>query len=74
MKRKCLLINAAISGDGNVIYREAEMIIKYKDLTIEIQRMWNVKVKAIPIIIVSTGTISKSLKTIPEQHNGKARN
>ena len=28
--------------------------------TIEIQRMWNVKTKVIPVIIGATGTISKS--------------
>ena len=33
----------AISGDRNVIKKEAEKILKYKDLTIEIQRMWKVK-------------------------------
>jgi hypothetical protein len=26
-----------------VIKKEAEKILKYKDLTIEIQRMWNIK-------------------------------
>jgi hypothetical protein len=39
----CMLIDVAISGDRNVINKEAEKILKYKDLTIEIQRMWNVK-------------------------------
>ena len=29
----------------NVIKKEAEKILKYKDLTIEIQRMWNVKTR-----------------------------
>jgi uncharacterized protein YlxP (DUF503 family) len=38
-------IDAAISGDKNVIEKEAEKLLKYKDLTTEIQRMWNVKNK-----------------------------
>jgi len=46
-------------GDRNVIKKEVEKILKYKDLTIEIQRRWNVKTKVIPVIIGATGTISK---------------
>ena len=49
-KRTCMLINVAISGDRNVIKKEAVEILKYKDLTIEIQCMWNVKTKVIPVI------------------------
>jgi hypothetical protein len=36
--------------------------IRYEDLTIEQQRMWNVKTKAIPVIIGVTGTISISFR------------
>jgi hypothetical protein len=57
-----MLIDVAISGDRNVIKKEAEKILKYKDLTIEIQRMWNVKTKVIPVIIGANGTISKSFR------------
>jgi hypothetical protein len=56
-KRTYMLIDVAISGNRNVIKKEAEKILKYKDLTIEIQRMWNVKTKMIPVIIGATGTI-----------------
>jgi energy-converting hydrogenase Eha subunit G len=56
-----MLIDVVISGNRNVIKKEAEKIPKYKDLTIEIQRTWNVNPKAIPIIISATGTISKSI-------------
>jgi hypothetical protein len=56
-----MLIDGAISGDRNVIKKEAEKILKYKDLIIGIQRMWNVKTKAIPFIVGATGTLSKSL-------------
>jgi len=33
-KGTCILIDVAISGDRNVIKKEAEKILKYKDLTI----------------------------------------
>jgi hypothetical protein len=59
-KGTCMLIDVAITGDRNVIKKEAEKILKYKDLTIEIQRMWNVKARVIPVIIRATGTISNS--------------
>jgi len=35
-KRTRMLIDVAISGDRNVIKKEAEMLLKCKDLTIEI--------------------------------------
>jgi len=57
-----MLIDVAISGDRNLIKKEAEEILKYKDLTIETQRMWNVKPKVIPVKIGATGTISKSFR------------
>jgi len=57
-----MLIDVAISGERNVIKKEAEKILKYKDLAIEIQRIWNVKTKMIPVIIGATGTISKSFR------------
>jgi len=40
-----MFIDFAIPGDRNVIKKEAEKILKYKDLIIDIQRMWNVKQK-----------------------------
>jgi len=61
-----MLMDVAISGYRNVIKKEAEKILKYKDLTIEIQRMWNVKTKVIPVIIEATGTISKSFRKYRE--------
>ena len=45
-----------------MIKKETEKLLKYKDLTIEIQRMWNVKTRVIPAIIGATGTISKSFR------------
>jgi hypothetical protein len=62
IKQTCMLIYVAISGDRNVIKKEARKILKYKDLTIEIQRMWNVKINVILVTTGATGTISNSFK------------
>jgi hypothetical protein len=74
-RRTYTLIDVAISGDRSMIKKEAEKILKYKDLTIELQRMWNVKTKVIPVIIGATGTISKSFRkymsNIPGNHEVK---
>jgi hypothetical protein len=58
-----------------VIQQGAEKILKYKDLTIEIQHTWNVKSRVIPVIIGVTGTISKLFRkymsTLPGNHEVK---
>jgi len=58
----------------NVIKKEAENILKYKDLTTETQRMCNVKTKVIPSIMWATVTNSKTFRKITQQHTGKVRN
>jgi hypothetical protein len=59
-------------GDRNVIQKEVEKILKYKDLTTEIQRMYNVKTRVIRVILEAAGTISKSFRkcvsAIPGNH------
>jgi hypothetical protein len=71
--KTCLLIDVAIPSDKNVIRKEAEKKLKYKYVSIEIQRMWNMKCFVIPVIIGATGIVSKSLQkyleTIPGQHS-----
>ena len=49
-----------------MIKKEAEKILKYEDLTVGVQHVWNVKTKVIPVIVRATVNIS-----IPEQHTGK---
>jgi hypothetical protein len=74
-KGTCMLIYVAISGHRNVIKKEAEKILTYKDLTTEIRRKWNVKTKVIPVIIGATGTVSisfrKYLSNVPSKHDIK---
>ena len=44
-----------------MIKKEADTIVQYKYLITEIQHMWPVQAKAIPVITGAKGTISKSL-------------
>jgi hypothetical protein len=60
--KTCLLIDVAIPSDNNVIQKEAEKKLKYKNLSIEIPRMWNMKCFVIPVILGATGIVSKSLQ------------
>jgi uncharacterized membrane protein len=41
--KTCLLIDVAIPTHKNVIQKEAEKKLKYKNLSIEIQILWNMK-------------------------------
>jgi hypothetical protein len=45
-----------------VIKKKAEKILKYKYFIIEIQRLWNMTEKVIPVITGANGTISTSLR------------
>ena len=65
------LKDVTISGDRNVFKKEAEKIIKCKDPTVEIKRMWNEKTKVIPSITVVTGKISKSFRKHIRNINGE---
>jgi hypothetical protein len=70
-----MLIDVEISRDRNVIKKKAEKILKYKDLTVEIQCMRNVETNVIPVITGATGMISKSFtkyfSNIPGKHEIK---
>jgi hypothetical protein len=70
-----MLTDVALSGDRNVVKKGTEKILKYEDINIGNQRMWNVKAQVIPVIIGATGTILKSLRqclsNIPREHDIK---
>jgi hypothetical protein len=73
-----VLIDVEISGEGNVIKKETDKVLKYEDLTKELQHMMNIKkTKMIPVIIGAAGTISKSfrkyLSNVPGKHKIKKK-
>lgn len=60
--RTCQLIDVACPADRKVIEKEEEKIEKYRDLAREVAKLWNVKVKIIPVVIGALGTIPKDLE------------
>ena len=60
--REAFLIDVAVPGDSRVAAKELEKKIKYQDLAIEVQRMWELrKVSVIPIVIGTLGAIPAAL-------------
>lgn len=55
-----VLICVTISGDCNMIKKEAENL-KMK-ISAEIRRIWNVKAEVMPVVTRATGTVSKSFR------------
>ena len=61
-KRTCTIANFAVPSDNKIKLKESEKRDKSPDLARELKKeRWNVKVKIIPIVIGSFGTVTKEL-------------
>ena len=58
-ERGCKIIDFAVPGDSRIEEKEKDKIEKYQDLGRELQKIWNVKVKIIPLVVGSLGVIPK---------------
>jgi hypothetical protein len=65
-----MLIDIAISGDRNVV-KKLKKILKCKDLTIEVQCMWNVEKKCNTNNNRGNGDYFKVIQKTHEQHTRK---
>ena len=52
-ERSCKIIDFAVPGDSRIEEKEKDKIEKHQDLGRELQKIWNVKVKIIPLIVVA---------------------
>ena len=59
MARSCKIIDFAVPADSRIEKKEKDKIEKYRDLGRELQKIWNVKVKIIPLVVGSLGAIPK---------------
>ena len=60
-----------VPSDSNIRAKEFEKLSNYKDLKIEIAKMWTMKTKTIPVIVGALGMIKKGtqkyVNEIPEK-------
>ena len=58
-ERSCKIIDFAVPGDSRIEEKEKDKIERYQDLEMGLQKIWNVKVKIIPVVVGSLGAIPK---------------
>ena len=55
------IVNIAIPADHRMKLKEGEKRDKYRDLARELKKLWNMKVRVIPIVIGALGIVTKGL-------------
>ena len=51
----------SVPCERNVVNKETERLSKYKDLVMEVNRMWNMKTTIVPVIVGILGLIRKQM-------------
>ena len=57
----CRLIDMTVPSDRNITLKEIKKKSKYKDLELEIQRLWHMKTIVIPVVVGELGTVKKGI-------------
>ena len=57
----CKLIEWTVQSDRNIALKEIERKSKYKDLELEIQKMWHKETVVIPVVVGALGTVKKGM-------------
>ena len=59
-------------ADITIIEKEQEKILKYQDLRIELQKLWNIKFKVVPVVVGLLGSYTTNLlchlEALPGSH------
>ena len=70
-EKTCIMLNVVVPADKNISLKEFQMLSKYKDLEIEVTKMWKLKTKTIPVVIGALGMIKKGTQNFIDQIPGK---
>ena len=70
-EKTCMLIDRAIPSDRNTSVKVAEKLSKYKDLEIEITKMYGLKTITVPFVIGALGVVKKGIEKHTDKIPGK---
>ena len=70
-KSTCFFIDMSVPSDRNISAKVFEKLSKYKDLEIEVQKMWHLKTKTLPVVVGALGLIKKGTQDFLDQIPGK---
>ena len=57
----CKLIDMTVPSDRNIALKETENKSKYKELELDVQRMWHMKTVVIPVVVRALGSVKKGM-------------
>ena len=63
IEKTCHIIDVAIPGDEGVSAKETEKVEKYDELRRELERLWKVNAKVVPIFVGAMGTVTRNLNS-----------
>ena len=61
-KRKWKIVNIVVRGDQNIKVKQLQKIIKYHDVILQVQKLWNVKTTVISVVVGALGTVTEKLE------------
>ena len=70
-EKTCMLIDVAIPSDRNTPVKVTEKLSKYKDLEIEITKMWGLKTVTEPVVMGALGVVKKGIEKHIDNIPGK---
>ena len=65
------MTDVTVPADKNISLKEFQKLSKYKDLEIEVTKMWKLQTKTIPVVIGDLGIIKKGTQNVINQIPGK---
>ena len=69
--KTCMLIDMTILFDRNTSVKVAETLSKYKNLAIEITKMWRLKTITVHVVIGALGVVRKGIEKYIHKIRGK---